>query len=123
MSYINDINEFPEGIITINLKTTYQHQQNYLIILAKYKNRTYRTVSLCEEINIQFNLITCDGKIGIALTIQSYVLNYNYMYIVLARMDRTETISFKYFNGTALEISPRRKLVIVILANVQKVKY
>ena len=65
---------------------------------------------------MHFNLITCDDKIGIASTLQSYVLNLNYRYLLLPRMDRTEAMVRELFTGAALETPSGRKIEVLILA-------
>ena len=72
---------------------------------------------------MDFNIIVCEDKINIMSILQSYVLSYNYTYFLLTRMGRTETIICKTFTGAASEKPSKRKLIIFILANVQKVKY
>ena len=50
MSEINDINELPEGIFPIHLKTIDRYQQKDPRVLSKYKNRTYKPVLPVEEV-------------------------------------------------------------------------
>ena len=60
--------------------------------MAKNINRTYKTSYFCGVRNINFNLIACEDKIYIASTLQSYVLNLDYLYLLLPIMDIPETI-------------------------------
>ena len=59
MSETNDTKELPEGMFTINLKPIDQYLWKYPMLMAKYKNHTYKTSSFCGGINIDINLITC----------------------------------------------------------------
>ena len=78
------------------LKKNDQYQRKYPSLLDKYKNCTYKTGSFCRQSNRDLNLITCEDKIGIALTLQSYVFNLIFTYLLLPIMDRTERMNPKY---------------------------
>ena len=73
MSEINDIIELLEGIYFLYI--TYQYQQKDPILLAKYKNRTYKTGSYRGGSNMYFNFITCEDITYFASLLQSYVLD------------------------------------------------
>ena len=75
MLEINDIVELPEGFFSLKKIKNNQHQKKDPSLLAKYKNRTYKTSSSREGSNMDFNLITCEDKICIMSTLQSYVLH------------------------------------------------
>ena len=59
------------------------------------KYNTGKSVSFHGGNNIHFNLITCDNKVVVPLTLQSYKLNWNSTYLLHTRMDRTEMIICK----------------------------
>ena len=60
--------------------------------MAKYNNRTYKTVSFRGGSNIYINLITCKDNIVIPSIPQSYVLNWHHTYILHPVMTITEVI-------------------------------
>ena len=76
MSEINDIEEVPEGIFGINLKSIQEYQRTEPSITDKYKDGTYHKGSFSGGRNIDFNLITCKDKIVIPSKLQSYVLHW-----------------------------------------------
>ena len=89
--------------------------------MNEYKNHTYTTGYFRGGSNIDFNLVTCKDKIGIASILQSYVLNLNYKYLLLTRMGRRKMIIHKHLY--LCDMSSGNELVIVILSNVQNFKY
>ena len=62
--------------------------------MAKYN--TGQRVFFCGVSHIDFNFIMFENKIGIPLTLQSYLLNQNYTYLPLPGMDITETVIRKH---------------------------
>ena len=71
MSEIYDIVEWPEVIFLLYITDQYQRKDPSL--KAKYNNRTYKNGSSCGGSNMNFNLITCKGKMYVELILQSYV--------------------------------------------------
>ena len=65
MSEINDINELPEGIFPIHLKTIDRYQQKDPRVLSKYKNRTYKPVLPVEEVIGNLTLLCVGIKFSI----------------------------------------------------------
>ena len=59
---------------------------------------------------MNFNLRTCEDKICIPLTLQSYVLNSNYMYLIHPRMYRTETMIGKHLCWSSIRKYPQKEV-------------
>ena len=72
------------------LKTIEQFQWKDEVIMDKYKIGKYRRGYFCGGSNRYFNLIMCEDKIVIQLTLQRYVLNWYHMHIHNQGEDRTE---------------------------------
>ena len=62
MPKINNINELPEGIFRVNLKTIDQYQRKDASLMDKYKTRKYKIASFCKGRNSNVNLIICEDK-------------------------------------------------------------
>ena len=92
MSEINDTEELPKGIFPINLKIINQYQQKYPILKDKYEMGTYQKGYFCGGININLNLITCKDKVVIPSKLQSYILNWDHIYLLHPVMNRTEAM-------------------------------
>ena len=45
---------------------------------------------------MDFIPIKCEDKISILLTLQTYIINKNYIHVLLTRMDITETMIHKH---------------------------
>ena len=76
MSEINDIEEIPEGTLSINLKLIQQHQQAEPSLMAKYKNGTYHKGYFRGGSNDNLSLITCKDKVFNPYKLQSYILHW-----------------------------------------------
>ena len=72
MSEINYIIELIQGFF-LKIKTTGQYQRKEPSLLDKYKHYTYKTGSSRGRSDMDFTPITCEDKICIASTLQSYV--------------------------------------------------
>ena len=65
--------------------------------MDKYKEGTYKNRYFCGGSNIYLNLITCDDKIDITSTIQSYVLHWYHTHPLHTGMDRMKATIFQNF--------------------------
>ena len=65
MSEINDTQEIPEEIFSINFKIIDLYQKQDHILKDIYTTGTYQKGYFCGGSNIQLNLITCKDKIVI----------------------------------------------------------
>ena len=65
MSEINDTQEIPEDIFSINFKIIDLYQKQDPSLEDIYTTGTYQKGSFCGGSNIQLNLITCKDKIVI----------------------------------------------------------
>ena len=68
------------------------------VIMDKYKIGKYRRGYFCGGSNRYFNLIMCEDKIVIPLTLQRYVLNWYHMHIHNQGEDRTEAMICQKFH-------------------------
>ena len=89
MSEIDNIEELPEGVFSINLKIIDQYQFKYLSIMAKYNTSKYKTGYFRGEMIIYFNLITYEYNTVIPLKLQSCVLHWYYTYLIHPGMNIT----------------------------------
>ena len=96
MSEINNIEELPEGIFPINLKTIDQYQQKYPSLKAKYEMGTHQQCSFRGVSNIHLNLIMCKDKVVIRPILESYVLHWYHTYILHTVVDRTEVVVLQH---------------------------
>ena len=62
MSEINDTQEIPEYIFSINFKIIVLYQQKDPSLEDIYTTDVYQNISFCGGSNIQLNLITCRDK-------------------------------------------------------------
>ena len=92
MSEINDTEELPEGVFTINLKLIDQYQQKDPSLKAIYKLGQCKKYYFPRESSIHLNLITCEYNIFILSMLQRYIIHWYYIFILHPGMDRTETI-------------------------------
>ena len=61
----------------------------------------------------------CEDKVVIPLALQSYAFNWYHMHILHSGLDRTEAMILKKIVFPELENQSKRKLVLVILSNIQ----
>ena len=64
--------------------------------MAKHKDGTYHKGYFCGGSNINIILITSKDKTVIPSKLQSYVLHWYHMYLLISGMNRMETIIFQH---------------------------
>ena len=109
MSEINDTEELPEGIFTLNLRVSNQYQRKYHSLKAKYKIWHMKKVSFYGGFITYLIFITCKDKIVISSIIENYVLYWYHTYLLHRGTDRTEAMIHQHFTVLAGENNPKRK--------------